>query len=120
MNGAGLIASSVVTSIVVILSTYFVFDYHPGDLRNRIKNLGVPSVPGHGTDYNSPNPNPDYTNYKCPKTGAEMGCHSVQDGIKQVGFLVPAGKCPRCPPGSKQVGMDNISPGAPYRICECE
>lgn len=119
MSNSGVIASSIVTSIIAILSLYFNFSYQPGDLRNQLANLGILSTQGQGTNYNTQGSSTDYTGYKCPKTSSETSdpCGSVRNGVQTFGVIVPF-KC-KCPSDTKEAGIDNVTPGGPYRICEC-
>ncbi len=55
----------------------------------------------------------------CFTTSAQMGtpCHSVQNGVETYGVIVPD-RC-RCPEDTNYAGMDNVSPGGPYKMCTC-
>jgi hypothetical protein len=45
-------------------------------------------------------------------------CCTTQNGIQTTGFPVPEKTC-NCPAGTTQVGRDTVTPGGPYRICDC-
>ena len=55
----------------------------------------------------------------CFTTSAQMGtpCHSVKNGIKTYGVIVPA-SC-SCPSDTTYAQMDNVTAGGPYKICTC-
>ena len=44
-------------------------------------------------------------------------CNQTVNGIKYVGGLVPS-TC-GCPSGTRYAGMDNVSAGAPWKMCTC-
>jgi len=55
----------------------------------------------------------------CFATSAQMAtpCHSVKNGIKTYGVIVPA-SC-SCPSDTTYAQMDNVTAGGPYKICTC-